>query len=55
MSSDESVFGAIQLALGTSLYIGGTVLAAAHYDTIVTNASLELDGKLVLKHTDLLI
>lgn len=55
MSSDESVFGAIQLALGTSLYIGGTVLAAAHYDTIVTNASLELDGKLVLKNTDLLI
>lgn len=55
MCSDESVYGAIQLALGTSIYIGGTVKAAAHYDTIVTNANLELDGKLVFKNRDLLI
>jgi leucyl aminopeptidase (aminopeptidase T) len=55
MLSDESVFGAIQLALGTSLYIGGTVKAAAHYDTIVTDAVLELDGRTVLKGTELLL
>ncbi|MDS1139104.1 hypothetical protein RE432_01565 [Pusillimonas sp. SM2304] len=48
MLSDESVYGSIQLALGTSAYIGGTVKAAAHYDTIVTEAQLWLDGKLVL-------
>ncbi|MEO8839635.1 MAG: hypothetical protein ABI351_13100 [Herbaspirillum sp.] len=48
MLSDESVYGAVQLALGTSAYIGGTVKAAAHYDTIVTDAQIWLDNKLVL-------
>ena len=55
MLSDESVYGAIQLALGTSLYIGGTVKAAAHYDTIVTDAVLELDGRAVLDGKKLLL
>jgi len=55
MLSDESVYGAIQLALGTSFYIGGTVKAAAHYDTIVTDAVLELDGRMVLDGTRLLL
>lgn len=53
MLSDESVYGSIQLALGTSAYIGGTVKAAAHYDTIVTDAQLWLDGRLVLDGTTL--
>lgn len=55
MLSDESVYGSIQLALGTSAYIGGTIKAAAHYDTIVTDATLELDGETVLKGTELLL
>lgn len=55
MLSDESVYGAIQLALGTSLYIGGTVKAAAHYDTILTGAVLELDGRPVMDGTRLLL
>jgi leucyl aminopeptidase (aminopeptidase T) len=55
MLSDESVYGSIQLALGTSAYIGGTVKAAAHYDTIVTDAVLELDGRPVLRGTKLLL
>lgn len=55
MLSDESVYGSIQLALGTSAYIGGTVKAAAHYDTILTDATLELDGRAVLRGTDLLL
>jgi leucyl aminopeptidase (aminopeptidase T) len=55
MLSDESVYGSIQLALGTSAYIGGTVKAAAHYDTIVTDALLELDGRPVLRGTELLL
>ncbi len=55
MLSDESVYGAIQLALGTSLYIGGKTKAAAHYDTIVTDAVLELDGQKVLDGKELLL
>ncbi|KAG1360490.1 hypothetical protein G6F61_014355 [Rhizopus arrhizus] len=53
MLADESGYGSIQLALGTSAYIGGTVKAAAHYDTIVTDATLTLDGRVVLQGTDL--
>ena len=55
MLSDESVYGGFQLALGTSAYIGGTCKAAAHYDTVVTNACLELDGKRVFEGTTMLI
>jgi 2,5-dihydroxypyridine 5,6-dioxygenase len=55
MLSDESVWGGIQLALGTSAYIGGTCKAAAHYDTVVTDAVLELDGHVVFEGDKLLI
>ncbi|MGF7158754.1 leucyl aminopeptidase (aminopeptidase T) [Rhodoligotrophos appendicifer] len=55
MLSDESVWGGFQLALGTSAYIGGTCKAAAHYDTVLTNAALELDGRLVFAGNRLLI
>jgi leucyl aminopeptidase (aminopeptidase T) len=55
MLSDESVWGGFQLALGTSAYIGGTCLAAAHYDTVSIGAALELDGQLVFKDTQLLL
>lgn len=43
MLSDESVWGGIQLALGTSAP-GGLCRAAAHYDTVLTGAVLELGG-----------
>ena len=48
MLSDESVWGGIQLALGTSAP-GGKCRAAAHYDTVLTGAVLELDGKPVFE------
>lgn len=55
MLSDESVYGGFQLALGTSAYIGGTCKAAAHYDTVIINACLELDGKKIFENDRLLI
>ena len=55
MLSDESVYGGFQLALGTSAYIGGTCKAAAHYDTVITDACLELDGEKVFEGNRLLI
>lgn len=48
MLSDESVWGAFQLALGTSAP-GGNCKAAAHYDTVFTDARLELDGVVVFE------
>lgn len=55
MLSDENVLGHVQLALGTSAYIGGQIRAAAHYDTIVTGASVELDGVTVLEGKEILV
>ncbi len=52
MLSDESVWGGFQLALGTSAP-GGQCQAAAHYDTVLTDATLELDGVVVFEGTEL--
>jgi leucyl aminopeptidase (aminopeptidase T) len=54
MLSDESVWGGFQLALGTSAP-GGNCRAAAHYDTVLTGAVLELDGIPVFDDDKLLI
>ena len=54
MLSDESVWGGFQLALGTSAP-GGNCRAAAHYDTVLTGAVLELDGVRVFDGDELLI
>ncbi len=54
MLSDESVWGGVQLALGTSAP-GGECRASAHYDTVLTGARLELDGKIVFDDKTLLL
>lgn len=54
MLSDESVWGGFQLALGTSAP-GGKCQAAAHYDTVLTGARLELDGQTVFDDRSLLL
>ena len=46
---DEGEFGSAHVAFGTNKFMGGTVLAAAHYDVVVRKATLELDGVVVLK------
>ncbi|HEX2923973.1 MAG TPA: hypothetical protein VHS28_08100, partial [Chloroflexota bacterium] len=46
---DEGEFGSAHVAFGTNKFMGGTVLAAAHYDVVVKKATLELDGQVVLK------
>jgi leucyl aminopeptidase (aminopeptidase T) len=55
MLTDENILGNIQLALGTSAYIGGSTYASAHYDTIVTGATLMLDGEKVLTGRDVFV
>lgn len=46
---DEGEFGSAHVAFGTNKFMGGTVLAAAHYDVVVKKATLVLDGEAVLK------
>lgn len=49
MLEDEGVFGSCHIGIGTSITLGGTVKASCHYDVIMKNASVEVDGKMVLK------
>ena len=50
---DEAIQGMIHIALGTSVRPGGKVKAAGHWDNLVSKATLELDGVVVLKDGEL--
>jgi aminopeptidase len=45
---DEKILGTIHIAFGASAGIGGTVAVPIHLDVVVTEASLEIDGRQVL-------
>jgi leucyl aminopeptidase (aminopeptidase T) len=45
---DEKILGTIHVAFGASAGIGGTVSVPIHLDVVVTDASLEVDGRPVL-------
>jgi leucyl aminopeptidase (aminopeptidase T) len=46
---DEKILGTIHVAFGASAGIGGTVVVPIHLDVVVTEASLEVDGRQVLE------
>jgi aminopeptidase len=48
MLEDEKILGTIHVAFGASAGIGGTVSVPVHLDVVVTDASLEIDGRQVL-------
>jgi 2,5-dihydroxypyridine 5,6-dioxygenase len=47
MLEDEGVFGTIHIGIGTSIALGGKTDAPIHYDLIIKDVKIELDGKLV--------
>lgn len=49
MLEDEGVYGTSHIGIGTSTLLGGTVKAPMHYDIIMWNPTLELDGTIVLR------
>lgn len=49
MLEDEGVYGTAHIGIGTSSLLGGTVRAKMHFDIIMWNPTLELDGKTVLR------
>lgn len=49
MLEDEGVYGTCHIGIGTSSLLGGTVKAKMHYDVILWNPTLELDGRTVLR------
>ncbi len=55
MLEDEGVYGTSHIGIGTSSLLGGTVKAKMHYDVIMWNPTLELDGVVVLRDGQWLI
>jgi leucyl aminopeptidase (aminopeptidase T) len=45
---DEKILGTVHVAFGASAGIGGTVAVPIHLDVVVTDASLEIEGRQVL-------
>lgn len=50
MLNDHGVYGSIHIGIGTSSNLGGHTKAATHLDGIMTGASLELDGVMVVEN-----
>jgi 2,5-dihydroxypyridine 5,6-dioxygenase len=46
---DEGVFGAVHIGIGTNLMLGGNIKAAIHYDLIMWEPTIEVDGGVVLE------
>ncbi|MBI5969256.1 MAG: leucyl aminopeptidase [Deltaproteobacteria bacterium] len=49
MLEDEGVFGTGHIGIGTNVTLGGNVKAAIHYDLIMWQPTIELDGRTVLE------
>jgi leucyl aminopeptidase (aminopeptidase T) len=49
----ESSRGSAHVALGNSIAYGGVVDAVAHLDCVMTRATLELDGRVVMSEGDI--
>ncbi len=49
MLEDEGVFGTVHIGIGTNITLGGKIKAAIHYDLIMWQPTIELDGKVILE------
>jgi leucyl aminopeptidase (aminopeptidase T) len=55
MLEDEGVLNTIHIGIGTSLMLGGTLKAATHYDLIMWDPVIEIDGKVVQRGAEILV
>ena len=55
MLEDEGVRGSVHIGIGTSITLGGNVKAACHYDLIMTEPTLIVDGQMVLHQGEVII
>lgn len=46
---DEKVWGTVHIAFGTNKFMGGERVSNIHYDCVISNPTLILDGKAVIK------
>lgn len=55
MLEDEGVYGSVHIGIGTSVNLGGVLKAACHYDLIMTQPTVVVDGRIVLKDGEVMI
>ncbi len=55
MLEDEGIIGTIHIGIGTSVTLGGEIKAPMHYDLIMWNPTIEVDGKIIQKNKDILL
>jgi leucyl aminopeptidase (aminopeptidase T) len=54
MLEDEGVVGTIHIGIGTSHTLGGEVVAPTHYDLLMWQPTIEVDGTVVQRDKDVL-
>lgn len=55
MLEDEGVYGSAHIGIGTSITLGGNIKAACHYDLIMKEATITVDGRKILDHGAVLV
>ncbi len=54
MLEDEGVLGTIHIGIGTSHTLGGEIMAPTHYDLLMWEPTIEVDGKVIQRDKDIL-
>jgi len=49
MLEDEGVLGTCHIGIGTNITLGGKIKAPCHYDVIMWNPRIEIDGEVILE------
>jgi 2,5-dihydroxypyridine 5,6-dioxygenase len=55
MLEDEGVLGTVHIGIGSSFCFGGEVRAPIHYDLIVDDVTIEIDGELIQSGTEVYV
>jgi len=54
MLEDEGVLGTIHIGIGTSLTLGGEIMAPTHYDLLMWKPTIEVDGRVAQRDKEVL-
>ena len=55
MLEDEGVLGTIHIGIGTNHTLGGKIVAPIHYDLLMWEPTIEIDGEIVQKSREILV
>jgi len=55
MLDDEGVLGTIHIGIGTSHTLGGAVVAPTHYDLLMWEPTIKVDGRTVQRNREILV